>query len=492
MASELDKIVLKFCVQSDIILARCLGEIEPKHFEYKAAGLVFDAMREYFLRSKKGITHRVLDEMLDDKELEAELQQECTDLFEEIEDEDDCNEKEFDHHLGKFKQAAIHRGWESIVERFTGEPARDYGLIKQEALPLFEADSTKQRAIRASVGTYADQFIKEYLEVEAHPEKAYGVLTGFDIIDQETYGMQPGELWLISGRHGSGKSVLLLNVAINAYRAGKKVLIFSLEMPLKQYMMRFNAGYNALPYKDLKGGKLNPAQFKVLKESNERMKEVAATGGADLWIVDLTQANALTIEAEIRRGMAQCNFKPDLIVIDYIGIMQSVKEGTADWQEQGFVAEELRKLARDFNIPFVTASQLNRDKKATGTSGISRSDIIGATVDVFLKIEEKDEEEANDMTLLDDSLWIFIGKCRDGQSQQSFQLYKDFSKMLVKNKDMGATPQERILGALNRLDDKDIIDEDPAKVANVIPTTVAPSGPENKQAQQSGDFIDAT
>ena len=483
---DLDKTILTFCIQNDVILARCLGEIEPRHFSDRAARLIFEEMRDYFTTSKKCLTYKVLDERLDERELEEDIQQECTSLFEEIEEEEDQDEREFDHHLERFLKAFTQRGWEGIVDRLSGNPEKDYSLIKQEAIPLFESDSGKHRMSRGFVGANARDFLNEYLETEAHPELAYGVLTGFDIIDQETYGMQPGELWLISGRHGSGKSIFLTNIAVNAYKAGKKVIAFSLEMPLEQYTRRFWSCYLGLPSKEIKGGKLTTDDKKRLKEGVEKAEAVAASSGADMLIIDLTSANTLTLEAEIRRAISTCSFTPDVVVVDYIGIMQSVKEGTSDWQEQGFIAEELRKLARDLNIPIITASQLNRDKKDKGTARISRSDIIGATVDVFLQIEEREAEDANEMTLLDDSVWIFIGKCRDGQSQQSFQLYKDFSRTLVKNKDVGPTPQERILGVLNKMDD-DIAEE----INKSIAVTVPPSKKENKQAQQNGDYIDA-
>lgn len=478
MATNLDKRILGYCVHDDALLIRCISELEPSHFEEEDAQAVFLIMHKYYKHSGCGITYRVLDDMLENEELKEDVQEQCSELFEEIEEEAP-DFKEFEHHFSKFKNLYIERTWEEIRDRFTGNSKEDYKLFKTEALPLFEKDKG-EHIKRGEIVEESHTLLKEYEEIEANPEIAYGIQTGFGVIDHETLGMHPGELWLISGRPGSGKSVMLLNIAINAYRDGKKVMIFSLEMPIKQYTRRFQSCYAGVEYHSLRAGKLTKDQKKVFVQAVSEIEERRKEDQRSLYIVDMPSATALTIESEVRRAISQCGYTPDVVVVDYLGIMKSVRKGDADWQEQGFAAEELRKLARELNIPVITASQLNRDKKKSkGTDRIGRSDIIGATCDVFLQIEEKDEEE-DKLSLVDDSAWVYIGKCRDGRADQSFQLWKNFAKMQLKDKATFKTPQQRMLERFDNIE-------------NAVEQEIKgePSLTENTEAQQSGDYIDA-
>jgi len=120
---------------------------------------------------------------------------------------------------------------------------------------------------------------------------------------------------------------------------------------------------------------------------------------------------------------------------------------------------------------------LNRDKKkGKGTERIGRSDGIGATCDVFLQIEEKEEEDDdNPIFDLDDTMTIFVGKCRDGEANRSFKVYKNFANMVIKNKDIYQPKPVQELESLNEIEESDL--RSPQESA------------EDRTMQQDGDFI---
>lgn len=481
--TDLDKLILGYCITDKTCLGRCASEIEPKFFETDEAQTIFKLTIKYHSSSGCCLTERVLDDLLDEEGVEIDHQEDCRYMFSEV-IENDIDVNEFDHDLKQFKHEFTSRWWAEFTETFTGDPKIDYQRFKKEALPIFETGGDAN-ITRGTVATSLDELFDEYKEIEANPEKAYGIRTGFSIIDEETLGMHPGECWLISGRTGAGKSVFLLNVAVNAYRAGKNVMIFSLEMPFDQYLKRFIASYCGLSYKKLRGGQLNKEEKRLFEEAIEEIKTNRADDGHDLHMVDIPQANAFTIQSEINRVISQHDYMPDVIVVDYLGIMRSVRQGQADWQEQGYACEELRKLARELNIPTITASQLNRDKqKSKGTERISRSDIIGHTVDIFLQIEEKSKEEEQ-LSLADDTIRIYIGKCRDGRADQSFALWKDFERMQIKDKDTYKSPEEQLLETFS-----DIEPVEPTKPKPTISTEIFTGTETDQQAQEDGDFID--
>jgi replicative DNA helicase len=119
--------------------------------------------------------------------------------------------------------------------------------------------------------------------------------------------------------------------------------------------------------------------------------------------------------------------KPDLVIIDYIGIMNPNEPGDSDWLALGKVAAELHEFARVYEISVITGSQVNRPKEGKvsyGTDRIARSDTITHNANIIIQIDcREDEYTRTDMPL-------FIIKCRDGE-KGAFILSKDFKKMKV-------------------------------------------------------------
>ena len=168
--------------------------------------------------------------------------------------------------------------------------------------------------------------------------------------------------------------------------------------------------------------------------------------------------------------------------------MKSIDNSTsqADWQKVLAIAEELRGLARNKDIPVLSAVQLNRDKnKSKGTERIGRSDGVGATCDVYLQIEEKLEEDGDDNQKkvialdLDDVMGIYVGKMRNGETGRSFQLYKKFANMLIKNKGVYKSRAEAAIGTCEDIQ----IEEQPQRVVQT------PESTEDRATQQKGDYI---
>lgn len=124
----------------------------------------------------------------------------------------------------------------------------------------------------------------------------------------------------------------------------------------------------------------------------------------------------------------------DIVVVDYIGIMKSSKtldntKQDADWLELGHIAEELHEFARVYNIPVVTATQVNRPKDPSkpqySTDRVARSDMIPQNANIILQIGCRGDDEYTRMDMP-----VYITKMRDGE-KGSFTLVKDFSKMRV-------------------------------------------------------------
>lgn len=267
--------------------------------------------------------------------------------------------------------------------------------------------------------------IREYEETKTNKEKAVGLLTGFGPLDDTTRGIHPGEMFLVAGRPGCGKSIILINIAKNVFRNGKSVLLFSLEMPYDQYEWRFLSCYAGLNHKRMLLGALNDQEEGHLKNTLRRFDELKN----NLEIIDFPQVSSFRVEAELTRALNK--FTPDIVIVDYLGIMKpNDKKSTADWETQGRIAEELRQVARLYKVPIISAVQLNRSKEKTAsTERLSRSDIIAQTADAIVMINDKSKEEDG----LSDQMKLTVVKNRKGESDYEFEMYKNFETVSIEN-----------------------------------------------------------
>jgi replicative DNA helicase len=280
------------------------------------------------------------------------------------------------------------------------------------------------RLERTSNHDYIDSLREDYFKAKQNPEVSWGFRTGFSPLDNSTYGLGRGEVFIIGARPGNGKSVFLLSAAINMWKAGKNVLYVSIEMPTKQMWDRAIACFTGIEINKIKEGKCSEEEEKIVLEAFDKIK--AAPNRFE--ILDAPNVTVPTIASELDQ-MVDIH-KPDVLFVDYLGIVRPTEKGLQDNLAQASVIEEIRSLARTRKIGIFSAVQLNRDPakgkgKTKGLERISRSDVIGHTVDFACVIEEFDVDE--ELTKLSDKVNIFVIKNRKGRAPFSFPVRKNFA-----------------------------------------------------------------
>lgn len=266
---------------------------------------------------------------------------------------------------------------------------------------------------------------KNYEENE-FVEQEVGVLCGINEIDERIFGLKPGELGVVSGRPGIGKSTLLLNFAYYPFfYMDKNVLYVSLEMRKGQVKMRMHSRGALIPYSKLKTRKLE-------NESKNTYKTYLETLGQKkgiFYILDIPfKVDAAYIESHLVRLMR--GFDIDLVVVDYLGNMNAKSAYGAKWESQGEACVELRELARKYKLPLWTATQLTRsstESENLDTQHIAYSDMIAQTADFIFGIyETKDSRETS-------SLMGTFMKSRDSDKIKNFRMYYERDNMLISN-----------------------------------------------------------
>lgn len=192
-----------------------------------------------------------------------------------------------------------------------------------------------------------------------------GAPTGFELLDRKTAGMHPGDLIIVAGRPGMGKTSFVLNVAVNvAEKADLGVLFFSLEMPREQLGARLLSGEARIDATRLRTGELRPGEWGKIREEQARI------GKFPIWIDDTPGLTMLEIRGRVRRLMSELSRedppkKLGLVVIDYLQLMGGQRQrGESREQEISENTRRIKALAKELGVPFLVLSQLNRSVEA--------------------------------------------------------------------------------------------------------------------------------
>jgi replicative DNA helicase len=180
-----------------------------------------------------------------------------------------------------------------------------------------------------------------------------GIATGFVDLDRLLNGLQPGQLVIVAGRPGMGKSTLALDVVRHtAIRTGCPAAFFSLEMSNVEVMMRILSAEARVPLNVLRSGQLSDDDWTKLAR---RMGEIHE---APLFVDDTPNMTLMEIRAKARRLKQRHDLK--LLVVDYLGLIETMRRAENRTQDVAELSRGLKLLAKELGLPVIAAHQLNR------------------------------------------------------------------------------------------------------------------------------------
>lgn len=239
-----------------------------------------------------------------------------------------------------------------------------------------------------------------------------GVTTGFKDLDEMTFGLQPADMVVVAARPSMGKTVMGMNLVESAIAASpeKPVVVFSLEMPAEQIMMRTLASMGKINQTRVRTGRLEDDDWPKLASAVKRLKE------KKLFIDDTPGISPQAMRSRLRRIIRE-HGSPGLIMVDYLQLMQisGYKEGRIN--EISEISRALKAMAKEFNVPLVALSQLNRSleqrpNKRPVNSDLRESGAIEQDADLIMFIYR--DEVYNPDTEHKGVAEIIIGKQRNG------------------------------------------------------------------------------
>jgi replicative DNA helicase len=244
-----------------------------------------------------------------------------------------------------------------------------------------------------------------------NPSDITGLPTGFVDLDKMTSGLQPGDMIVIAGRPSMGKTAFALNIAEHVgVELGLPVAIFSLEMSGPQIAMRFLSSVGRLDQHKVRTGKLSDEEWDKMTVALGKLHE------APIYIDETGAINATDLRARARRLHRQCG-KLGLIVIDYLQLMTSTKDGENRATEISEISRSIKALAKELQVPILALSQLSRkveerNDKRPLMSDLRESGAIEQDADIILMMyrEEYYKPDTQEKGVAE----VIIGKHRNG------------------------------------------------------------------------------
>lgn len=238
-----------------------------------------------------------------------------------------------------------------------------------------------------------------------------GLTTGFIDLDKMTSGLQPSDLVIVAGRPSMGKTSFAMNLVENA--AGgtdKPILVFSMEMPAEQLVIRMLSSLGKIDQTRVRNGKLEQDDWPKLSAAMNKLKE------ARIFIDDTAALTPTELRSRARR-LAREHGDLGMIMVDYLQLMRVAGSNEGRTAEISEISRSLKAIAKEFRCPMVALSQLNRSleqrpNKRPVNSDLRESGAIEQDADVIMFIyrDEVYHEDSLDKGVAE----IIIGKQRNG------------------------------------------------------------------------------
>lgn len=468
---EQDLRILKGVI-SDLKLATDFATHVGSDVFFGNAKIVGKVICDYVKTYKALPTERVL---LDKYKKKADIIEQIKNFYSSISDVE-WIASEFHYDLEKVKQKFTETKITSLTDHLkNNDLSRSVQELEKTLKEIKDVNLLKKNAYtQKSLDDYLSFFHEDYVNKLKNPEHNKGILTGYSYLDYICNGLRPAELLIIAGETGSGKSVLLNNLALNMwmqqntiitdpsqYTPGCNVLYFSLEMPFSAMYRRTLCALADIPIYGLRDARLTKSEVESLNLASKFIKNFSKT--AKFEIVDI--ARGVTInEIEERFLEARERFDPKLktvVAIDYLGLMDDDERGDDDWLKLGKIAGKVHEFSRMYEVPTITGVQMNTMNKSKkeasteekiGTHRIGRSRLILHHANIGIMLENRDNEDMRDDAV------AHIIKNRDGERGKFFMRKKFAHAKLF---DIPWTPPsyEDNFGLLSGFEDEDISEQ---------------------------------
>ncbi|MQT58190.1 replicative DNA helicase [Pseudomonas sp. FSL R10-0399] len=310
------------------------------------------------------------------------------------------------------RERSLDRAMIALSDRINEIAHSDQPTVDKVAAVQAEAQTIDSQSATSEV-VMAEDILDDYIEVlQARADRGEGIdglSTGIPDLDAKLQGLKPEQLIIIAGRPAMGKTTLAMNISSHvAIRESKSVMVFSLEMNKTGLMDRFMASEGRIPLQLIKNGTAPQRHGAELMSAAGKLKH------SKLSISDRASMTINRIRSAARRHKRRHGL--DLIVIDYLQLMDSDSRTFSREQEVSHMTRSAKLMARELGVPVILLSQLSRKceerpNKRPLCSDLRESGAIEQDADIILFVyrDEVYHEHSDAKGIAE----IIIGKGRD-------------------------------------------------------------------------------
>lgn len=410
-----------YLVKSDKDLYLQVSElIKPEYFEFPIHANIFGIVSSYYEKYKKLPND---DFILQDAKQFVNTRSPISEYEDELDlisniDPDTVSNKEYLMDLvEKFaKQEAVKR---AIAESVPLVKQEKFGEVEDKIKSALQVTRVVDNGLQY-FSTLNDRWKRLHDKKEIDKFKLV-----FDKVnDSLEGGLNRKELAMVVAPPGVGKSLYLVNQGVTSLMEGRNVLYVSLEMAEDLVAQRFDSVMTRIPQSRLK----DSATILTLKERLALFQE---------------KFNGKLVIKEFPTGIASVNnirsllsqlenyeeFRPDVVIVDYLELLRPVREIDAEYQAQQRIAEELRGVAMEYNLLVHTATQTNR--KGANVEIITDAELGDSygkirTCDFAMSLNQKSEEYDNGQ------MRGYIMKSRNGRARWMLPVAIDYGTLVMK------------------------------------------------------------
>lgn len=277
------------------------------------------------------------------------------------------------HHAKIVREKALLR---SLIQTTTRIATRVYeespdadDMVDYAEQMIFDIASKRINASFVGLKDVIKDTFKMIEHLYNKKEAITGVPSGFADIDEMTSGFQPGDLIIIGGRPGMGKTAFALNIAQHVgIKLKEPVAVFSLEMSKEQLALRMLCAESMVDSSLVRKGYISKQDWPKLTNAAGRLAE------APVFIDDSSAITVLEVRAKARRLKME-HGALSLVVVDYLQLMRSRGNFERREQEISEISRSLKALAKELKVPVIALSQLNRAVEQRGEKKPTLADL---------------------------------------------------------------------------------------------------------------------
>jgi replicative DNA helicase len=320
---------------------------------------------------------------------------------------------------------------------------------------IYSISEKKDRSKLSPASNYSNNVLNRINTAITDKDSFKGIPSHFPNLDFKLNGLHPSDLMLVAARPSVGKTAFCMNIVANIITNDPErvVAVFSLEMSAEQLLQRLFATISGTSMKDAQRGDLTPSDLNKIYNANKIINT------SKLYIDDSSMINPAQILSKARR-LKKREGRLDLLVVDYLQLMVSGKEGK-EASRQEVVSDFSRRMkiaAKELNVPLLLISQLSRDiekrtDKTPQLSDLRESGSIEQDADIVMMLcraSDNDFKDNNNSVPTEDIIKVVINKHRNGELGNLFYKWTGSSLKFESLDDQGKSDQNQSHSSIGR------------------------------------------